>query len=176
VNRIFSLNYIRLSAFIAIWGFLFPKVSLSQISNNSPIPYLRKDGKYSLVNQGTEQRTLDTAFDWIGSFHDNMAKIEVFGDIGYINQMGKIVVAPKFLFGNDFSNGRAKVSSGTKYGFIDTSGKLIIPEKYDAAGDFKEGMAAVRIGKNGVTSTPKASLKEVCFLRTRAIFLKDLRM
>jgi hypothetical protein len=25
-----------------------------------------------------------------------------FGEIGYINQKGKIVVAPKFLFGNDF--------------------------------------------------------------------------
>jgi hypothetical protein len=112
VNRTFSINsktFIKIfSTFIAIWSFTIPKISLSQTPNEPPVPYLRKDGKYTLVFKGTNQRAIDTAFDWIGSFHDGMAKIEVFGEVGYINQKGKIVVAPKFLFGNDFFNGRAK--------------------------------------------------------------------
>jgi|SRR5665213_2156096 len=62
--------------------------------------------------------------------------------VGYVNDDGKVAIAPRFNFGGDFKEGLAKVNIGTKWGFIDKSGTMRIPPQFDKAGDFSGGLAA----------------------------------
>jgi len=83
----------------------------------------------------------------------------------------KVVIAPKYTFADEFSEGLAGVNiggaweyatdyeddyeddysdertfSGGKWGFIDKTGKLVVPLKYDDGSRFSDGMAIVKIG------------------------------
>lgn len=69
------------------------------------------------------------------------------GKIGYINNEGKIVIAPVYLSGNDFSEGLAAVRLNGTYGFIDEKGKYVIEPQYDFAYNFLNGKTCVY--KNG---------------------------
>jgi hypothetical protein len=96
------------------------------------------------------------------------------GRYGYIDNTGKMVVQPQFVWGSDFKRGfadvyvcgrivsmddkgnllphvRAKLKLearkiGGKFGFVDASGQIRIPAQYDEARWFSEGLAAVRVG------------------------------
>lgn len=77
------------------------------------------------------------------------------GKMGFIDESGKIVIAPVFSQVGDFHEGLAWVrdivdiggDSSTFYalqsGFIDTAGKIVIPPEYDIAGNFCNGTAIV---------------------------------
>lgn len=69
---------------------------------------------------------------------------------GYIDEKGKWVILPTFLWAAEFKEGRAVVyvhsiekNGLRKYGYIDMTGKLAIPALYARARDFSEGAAAV---------------------------------
>src|SRR5262245_6233806 len=96
-------------------------------------------------------------------------RIEQNGRYGYIDNTGRVVVEPQFVFGSEFKGDfaqvyvcgrmvsmdakgnllphvRAKLEArkiGDKFGFVDASGQLIIPAQYDEARWFSEGLAAV---------------------------------
>lgn len=70
------------------------------------------------------------------------------GKVGYINVKGDVVIQPKFICGNDFSDGLASVRLNGKYGFIDFGGQFIIKPKYDYASNFNNGIACVYINGN----------------------------
>ena len=72
--------------------------------------------------------------------------------LGYINTSGKIVIAPKYSYARDFSEGKAMVVVDNKVCYIDKTGKVIISTgltyDYDAYGwansgetEFKNCMA-----------------------------------
>jgi hypothetical protein len=68
---------------------------------------------------------------------------------GFINKTGKVVVAAKYDFVYDFSEGMAVVGiTGEElpqYGYVDYTGKEIIAPKYNGANSFKEGLAAISV-------------------------------
>jgi len=64
---------------------------------------------------------------------------------GFIDKTGKIVIAPKYKYAFEFSEGLANVQKSEKYGFIDKTGKTQIKFKYEEKADFTEGLAAVKI-------------------------------
>ena len=92
------------------------------------------------------------------------------GRWGYLNNKLEIVLPPRFLHAEDFSEGLAAVSDNVTdaagnsqelYGCIDSAGKLIVDYKYDKIYSFSEGLAAVMkdgkygyIDKKGVEVVP----------------------
>jgi hypothetical protein len=65
---------------------------------------------------------------------------------GYIDRLGKVVIAPGFAAAGEFSEGRAAVEIDGRWGFINTSGELVIEPKYSGTGEFSEGLARVQVG------------------------------
>ncbi|MGA9996394.1 MAG: WG repeat-containing protein [Pyrinomonadaceae bacterium] len=102
----------------------------------------------------------------VGEFHEGRAVIylpkeagdeEINADhkAGYIDETGKVVIAPRYELARDFSEGLAYVEAKEFRGFIDREGKAVInigPLADDLdegtggiqAKDFHEGLAAVR--------------------------------
>jgi hypothetical protein len=68
---------------------------------------------------------------------------------GFINKEGKIAIAPRFNWVEDFSEGLAAATDKYmgKWGYIDKSGQYVIPPTFDYAASFSEGLAAVQVGK-----------------------------
>jgi hypothetical protein len=98
------------------------------------------------------------------------------GKYGYIDHKGKIIIAPQFIWGDDFWRGLGTVyvcgrylsidrsgklhprriavddklepeSADDKYGFVDASGRFRIAPVFDQVLPFSEGLAAVRSGE-----------------------------
>ena len=91
----------------------------------------------------------------IGSFHEGLAyaskKVEgsYWRKYGYIDTEGKEVIAFKYEWVNNFSDGLASVSEdGEKYGYIDHQGNWVIEPILDCARDFEQGEARVQVGIN----------------------------
>jgi hypothetical protein len=61
--------------------------------------------------------------------------------VGYIDMSGKMVIAPTFRFGSDFSEGWASAVSEDFAGFIDRWGKPVIKLVDTTAQSFHEGLA-----------------------------------
>lgn len=87
------------------------------------------------------------------------------GKWGYIDQTGRLIVPPKFIHSNAFSNGLALVDAGVDLGeavFIDKAGKVRITPKqvFGSLPDghrqgwftasFHEGLAVVEDHQNGI--------------------------
>ncbi len=64
---------------------------------------------------------------------------------GYINQEGKTIIKPQFLFASKFSENLAAVRIGGYYGYIDTLGNVVIAPTFDHASEFVYGLAQVHI-------------------------------
>lgn len=62
---------------------------------------------------------------------------------GYVDENLEEVIAPKFRYAKDFSNGVAVVMGENKYGYIDKTGEFVIEEKFEIAKDFSDGVAIV---------------------------------
>lgn len=77
-------------------------------------------------------------------FSENMGLIYKFQKYGFVNDAGKIIVAPIYDDVRPFASGMAAVKLGDKWGFIDKTGKLVIPLKFTEASSFSEGLALVR--------------------------------
>lgn len=85
-----------------------------------------------------------------------------FGEYGYVDGSGNIVIGCQFDDARNFSEGLAAVLSRSgamagsgvfgslsptlKWGYIDTAGLIVIPCQFDFAGQFREGYAAVMSG------------------------------
>jgi hypothetical protein len=66
------------------------------------------------------------------------------GKWGFVDKYFQFVIAPRFDYASEFSDGRAEVTINRKSGFIDKSGEVVIPLKYDMAWPFSDGLARVR--------------------------------
>jgi hypothetical protein len=65
---------------------------------------------------------------------------------GFLDDQGRVAIAPQFDAAGDFSEGLAWVQQDGKVGFIDPTGQLVIPLKFNQAQPFRENLAAVRLG------------------------------
>jgi hypothetical protein len=70
----------------------------------------------------------------------------LFGEEGFIDKTGKLVIEPRYANALDFSEGLGPVRVGAKCGYIDREGREKIPLKFDDARRFREGRAAVKMG------------------------------
>jgi len=89
------------------------------------------------------------------AYSDNSSRhlfpVEVDEKYGYIDTTGKIVIAPKFDYASDFTEGLAEIRIGDResglFGYIDTTGKIVIKPKYQSTGTFSDGVAIARDNK-----------------------------
>ncbi|HEX5611406.1 MAG TPA: WG repeat-containing protein, partial [Burkholderiales bacterium] len=65
--------------------------------------------------------------------------------LGFLDDEGRVAIAPRFQSVQDFKGGRARFWENGKYGYIDKKGAIVIEPKFDSAADFSEGLAAVRL-------------------------------
>lgn len=79
----------------------------------------------------------------------NLIQFKENNKVGFKDQNGKVVIAPKYEIAEDFSKGLACVSLNDKWGFIDETGKVIIPfiynSGYGSGSIFSQGLASVCI-------------------------------
>jgi hypothetical protein len=80
-------------------------------------------------------------------FSEGLGRISVHGKWGFINEQGKVVVAPRFDNLWSFSEGMAPAMLGHKWGFINATGKIVIPLESDVESEFSEGVACVYVGR-----------------------------
>jgi len=67
------------------------------------------------------------------------------GKWGYVDTLGKIVLAPQWDMAEDFSEGLASVGLNNLFGYIDDHGIEVIPIKYNSTGSFFNNMALVSL-------------------------------
>jgi tetratricopeptide (TPR) repeat protein len=104
----------------------------------------------SAVMTEEQERQIAERYDCVGSFHDGLAHVEIYGKYGFIDKTGKEIIPLIYDDAYSFSEGLAVVKLNSKWGFIDTTGKEVVPLKYDWAGSFSEGLASVNLnGKWG---------------------------
>ena len=71
-------------------------------------------------------------WDWILQGDKNKPiLVEKDSLFGFLNNKGRIIIAPQYKEGELFSEGLAAVSNGEKYGFINVIGDTVIPFIYD---------------------------------------------
>lgn len=98
------------------------------------IQFIRKDGQTAFRLDSINGHKVE----WVGRFSEGLAPVKAGNLIGYINTEGKMVVAPRFIEAEAFSNGLAQVVEATqqnaaayhskatyRINFIDSSGKTL---------------------------------------------------
>ncbi len=81
-------------------------------------------------------------------FYDERAAVTVDGKSGYIDNTGKIVIAPVYSYARWFSEGLAAVSTGyggtlCDTGFLDRDGGFAIQPRFGETGTFRSGLCLV---------------------------------
>ena len=103
-------------------------------------------------NKGEVVISPDYNSDHLVYFHDGLAVIKTSDGkrYGYVNELGKMAISPRFTNARSFSEGYAAVKDENGvWGYIDREGDFSISPKYAYANDFNEGFASVR-DKNGL--------------------------
>ena len=119
--------------------------------------------------------------DYVRSFSDGLAMIQVKGKFGYIDHWGNFVIKPQFLDGADFSDGMARVvtegpcvyfpegpcgianlqyvggrqrenHTACQFTYIDKTGRVITQARFNYARNFSEGLAPYKWGSSGDSS------------------------
>jgi WG containing repeat len=121
-----------------------------KITGEKKIGFIDNTGKLVIGFERLPKTTIA-----VGDFHEGRARIylrkivdeETHGNmnatVGFIDEMGRVIVEPRFETARDFSEGLAYVEAKDFKGFIDRSGKVVIRVAYRFAKDFHEGLAAV---------------------------------
>lgn len=104
----------------------------------------------------------------IGSFSGGLAWVRTAKDgVGWIDTAGTMAIAPDFIDGGDFADGRAPAAINTENrGYIDRSGDLVFPRKFilQEAGRYAEGLAPVRLKNDvGYMGASDWSFSEISF-------------
>src|SRR5258708_3032558 len=67
--------------------------------------------------------------------------------VGFIDENGRVTVAPSYAGGSYFFEGKASVVDGNgKSGFIDYLGNLLIPCGFSGLGKFRNGLCSINGG------------------------------
>jgi WG containing repeat len=78
-------------------------------------------------------------FEIAQPFHDGLAGVRVNGLQGYINPLGKVVIAPRFQTAGPFRGGYAEVRIKGASGIIDRTGRLVVPARFNRITPFHNG-------------------------------------
>jgi hypothetical protein len=116
--------------------------------NNRLMRFIDSKGKYGYMDKEHRITIIKPYFDYIGSFNDNVAKININDKWGYINEEGAIIISPAYEFARDFHDGfaavKVKALIGSKWGYINKQGEMVIKPKFDEVGEFCNGVARVK--------------------------------
>lgn len=87
-------------------------------------------------------------YDGVRRFFDGLARYEIDGKYGYLNELGDEVIPAQYEYAEFFNNGYAcvgnKIDGKRKYGCINTDGTMVIPLIYDDVFSFDNGIALVK--------------------------------
>ena len=71
--------------------------------------------------------------------------VQIDGDWGYINGLGRITILPQYDRARDFSEGLAAVQLDAVWGFVSPEdGSVVVQPQYQVVGNFAEGLAFVQ--------------------------------
>lgn len=119
--------------------------SISEFSEGLAIA-IGEEGKFYVLD--TTGKVIYESNNFISNFKDGMAAIAVtLSDgkqlYGYIDRTGKMVIAPRYQYATDFSDGRAVVKLDTNdFAIIDKDGNVIKSFNYNWMNNLSEGLAA----------------------------------
>ena len=65
------------------------------------------------------------------------------GEDGFVDRTGRMVIPARFQFADEFQEGRARVKLNDRWGFIDTSGRMVVDNRFDNVWSFSNGFARV---------------------------------
>lgn len=112
-----------------------------------------KDPAYYIDATGKKAFDIPADIRAIEGFSEGLARVDIDGKYGYIDNKGKIVIEPRFEDAQvAFKDGIARVKElvnikGTefaeRYGWIDKTGKVIIKPRFIKAQEFSDGLAMV---------------------------------
>lgn len=100
------------------------------------------DEVQGLLDSGKEPEEI---FDWVGSFNDGLAKVQLNKKWNFINTEGKFIGDKWFDWADIFYNGFARVKLNEKFNFINTEGKIISDAWFGDANNFFNGFAKVKL-------------------------------
>lgn len=120
------------------------RISSKAESGKKEIGFIDQTGKLVI---GVDRLPKNT---WhVGDFHEGLALIVVGNSaapesgVGFIDESGAVVIAPRFVYARDFSEDRAYVRKNGFVGFIDRLGKEVFAVDDSSDSDFHEGLVAV---------------------------------
>lgn len=100
--------------------------------------FVKKDGKYIMVNSKTEQIG-DQLFEDAKPFGSGgLAAVKLSGKWGFVNSEGTIVIKPQYVDALSFEYGLAAVSNGEKWGYINENGETAIEFSFDGCKSFNK--------------------------------------
>lgn len=112
------------------------------------IPY-RKGDKWGFCDRN-KNIVIDCTYDWVSTFNDGRAIIEIKGQFGFIDKLGKLIISPIYDYACSYEEGLSAVTLEKKWGFINVLGEVVIPLIFNNACSFSEGLASVELnGKFG---------------------------
>ena len=108
-------------------------ILLGQVNKNNLVPFLKRNGTFSLVKYGTNIEVTTEAYDDAEPLNNGFAKVRKESFWGVINTEGKIIVPISFISINDYDHGYI---IGQKEG-----SSVIMDEKGNEIANFSEELA-----------------------------------
>lgn len=135
----------KLIVILATVGFLILSV-LASVSIFDFFKSKEKDTKKAIVS---EKKGVEPEFTYKyaepGKIYDYLYLIKIDGLYGYINNLGEIVIKPKYKIAGHFSDGLAPTCLNySKCGYINAQDEFVINPQFSSVGPFSEGLAAVK--------------------------------
>ena len=83
-------------------------------------------------------------YEQIRPYSDGLSAFKQNGKWGFIDETGKVTIAPVYDDCKDFSNGVAAVKVGDKWGYVNAAGKETIKPEFEDCTDFKNNLAKAK--------------------------------
>ena len=80
-------------------------------------------------------------YDKVGFFQEEgLARVELNGKYGFINEEGEEVIPLKYDNAGNFSEGLAEVKLNGKWGLVNTKGEEVVPPEYTSIEEARKQM------------------------------------
>lgn len=125
--------------------------------------YPRCGGRFQLCGyvekgsaEGSEEERIPQQFEVANKFSDGLAAVRIDGRYGYIDQTGRIVIAPQFEAVGPFTGDYAEVQIDGRSGAIDRTGRIVVPAQFDRLVPFTGGAFIARPLRPGAQRSSEA--------------------
>ena len=115
------------------------------LTDTTSVKPFSEDGSWFMLSSNGDTLVNEGAFDFIKTYSQGKAEVSVNGKWGYIDETGKIIIAPTYDKAKKFKNGLAVVSLKDQYGVINAAGEVVIELKYENLQPFLRNFAIAKI-------------------------------